>query len=165
MNEKLKALIAALREELQAYGEMLALLDQQQELVFARAANELFQSVGEVQAQTGALEHVRGHRSLCQADLALAMDLSASASFGELIPSLPMDYRPLLLALVDENNQLLQRIHDRVRQNHLLLSRSLEMMQELINGLAPAQGVRVYDDRGRHFTRSMAAPSLYQAVG
>ena len=165
MIEKLKALIGALREELQAYGEMLALLDQQQEFVFARAAAELFQSVGQVQAQTFALETVRRQRTLCQADLAMTIDMPAATAFGELVPSLPAEYRPLVQALVDENNQLLQRIHDRVRQNHILLSRSLEMMQQLIKGLAPAQAIRVYDDRGRHGARAISAPSLYQAVG
>jgi len=42
MIESLQNLINALRRELQEYGEMLALLDRQQQLVMARAADEVF---------------------------------------------------------------------------------------------------------------------------
>ncbi len=54
-----------------------------------------------------------------------------------LIPLLPADYRPLVQALVDENNELLVRVRQRARQNHLLLSRSVELMQGLLNTLLP----------------------------
>ncbi len=40
-------------------------------------------------------------------------------------------------ALVQENNELLVRVQQRARQNHLLLLRSLELMQKLINSLFP----------------------------
>ena len=59
-----------------------------------------------------------------------------TAAFADLIPLLPADYRPLLQALVEENNELLVRVRQRARQNHLMLRRSVELMQELLNTLA-----------------------------
>ena len=165
MNDTLKALIEILREELQSYGEMLAMLDQQQEYVIHRAAHELFQSVGEVQAHAAILQDVRSRRLLNQAECALSIKLPASASFSEIIPNLPEDFRPLIRALVDENNQLLERIHDRVRQHHLLINRSLELMQELLNGLVPTHHVRGYNELGRPHSQIACSPALYQAVG
>jgi len=58
-------------------------------------------------------------------------------TFASLVPQLPPDYRPLVGALVEENNHLLVRVQQRARQNHLLLSRSLEMMQSFLNTLMP----------------------------
>ena len=52
-------------------------------------------------------------------------------TFAAIIPLLPPDYRPLVQALVQENNELLARVHQRTRQNHLLLSHAVELMQQL----------------------------------
>jgi hypothetical protein len=57
--DSLEPLITALREELQQYGEMLALLDRQQEQVKARAAAEIFQSISLIQAQATAIQSAR----------------------------------------------------------------------------------------------------------
>jgi hypothetical protein len=102
---------------------MLALLDRQQEQVKARSAAEIFQSISLIQAQAAAIQQARQHRELCRAAAAVACRQTASTSFADLIPLLPPDYRPLLRALVDENNQLLGRVRQRARQNHLLLRR------------------------------------------
>ncbi len=61
-NFSLNKLIAALREELQQYGEMLARLDEQQEYAMRRAADELLQSVSAVQEQGRKVSTARQHR-------------------------------------------------------------------------------------------------------
>ena len=58
---------------------------------------------------------------------------SRTLPFAEIIPQLPEAYRPLIESLVDENNSLLQRVQQRARQNHLVLSRSVELMQDFLN--------------------------------
>ena len=70
--DSIEPLIAALREELQHYGEMLALLDRQQEQVKARSAGEIFQSISLIQAQAAAIQGARQHREKCRAAAALA---------------------------------------------------------------------------------------------
>jgi len=59
MIEELKRFIEALREELQHYGEMLGLLDRQQELVVIRAADEILQTVSAINAQSASIQSAR----------------------------------------------------------------------------------------------------------
>jgi|SRR5581483_839596 len=165
MIEYIQQLIGALREELQQYGEMLALLDRQHQFIMVRAAEDVFQSISPIQAQGSVLQNARAHREKCRGIIALALQQPESAGFAALIPLLPSDYRPLLKALVDENNELLVRVRQRARQNHLLLSRSLELMQGLLNTLLPARETRVYNDHGNMHTHTIATRSFYDAVG
>ncbi|HTH47736.1 MAG TPA: flagellar protein FlgN [Candidatus Limnocylindria bacterium] len=162
--ETLKRLIHQLRDELQQYGEMLARLDQQQELVLHRAADDLLQSIDAVQSQALAIQTARGRREKLQHDLARELALEDPA-FSTLIPALPGDYRPLVHALVSENNELLVRVQQRARQNHLLLMRSMESMQKLINTLMPATGTPVYNDSGYMAARPASRPALLEIVG
>jgi len=128
-------LITALRTELVHYGEMLALLDQQQSLVAARAADQLLESATLVQEQTVTLHAARAHRDECRRELAVSLKLAEDTKLRDLADALAAEYRPLVLALVEENNTLLRRVQQRVRQNHLLLSRSVELMQGLLTSL------------------------------
>jgi flagellar biosynthesis/type III secretory pathway chaperone len=165
MIERIVTLVSALREELEQYGEMLALLDRQQQHVIARAAEEVFHTVGLVKAQGRAIQLARERREECRAQVAESLSRKQDATFGDLVPLLPADYRPLVEALVDENNSLLVRVRQRARQNHLLLSRSMELMQNLINTLFPAHETRVYNDQGAMNSRSLVARPILEAVG
>lgn len=164
-NAILNNLIAALREELQQYGEMLARLDEQQEFAARRAATELLQSVSAVQSQGDRVTSARREREAIQAELSRHCNLPADAHFSQIIPKLPDYYRPLVEALMQENNELLVRVQQRARQNHLLLLRSLELMQNLMNTLFPGTLAPVYGDTGGLMNRTVVRPSLYEAVG
>ncbi len=165
MMESLTRLIGALRDELQQYGEMLALLDRQQQFVTTRAAEEVFESVRPIQTQASAIQHARAHREECRRLVAQDSQQTGGTAFSVLIPLLPPDYRPLVRALVEENNELLVRVRQRARQNHVLLSRSLEFMQTFLNTLLPARETRVYNDHGNAHTHVLATRQLYEAVG
>ena len=158
-------LIDALRDELQNYGEMLALLDRQQEHLVARAASEIFQSISIIKAQGSAIQQACARREHCRRVVAQDCRQSKEAGFAVLIPLLPADYQPLLLALVDENNELLQRVRRRARQNHLMLRRSVELMQELLNTLLPARHGSIYDGTGSRPACATAPRRFYEAVG
>jgi hypothetical protein len=159
MRDSIQELIDAMREELQQYGEMLALLDRQQKQVVERAGDEVLHSVRLIQSQGTAIETARLQREKCRKVTAKEFGQAETAGFATLIPLLPPDYQPLLKALVDENNECL------ARQNHLLLSRSLELMQGFINTLFATQDTRVYDDRGGVQKASAGSRSLYEGVG
>jgi flagellar biosynthesis/type III secretory pathway chaperone len=165
MKELLSNLIEALREELKQYGEMLALLDQQQQLVVHRRVTALPDHVACVNAQAAVIAAARQEREQRQRHLARLLALPDATSFTLLIPQLPADYRPLVEALVCENNELLVRVQQRARQNHLLLSHCVELMQQLINSIVPGVSPTTYDGSGR-VPKSAAPPQpLYQAVG
>ena len=105
---------------------------------------------------------VRLQRVLLLRELGLGLD--ADAAFQQIIPNLPADFRPLLGALVQENNELLMRVHHRSRQNHVLLCRSLELMSRLLGSLLPGGGT-VYTGKGDVLGSFGPARSTYQAVG
>jgi flagellar biosynthesis/type III secretory pathway chaperone len=165
MNDLLHNLIESLREELKQYGEMLAVLEQQQDSVVQRQVNELLQNISQINAQGDVIAAARQERGQHQRNVARQLGLEDEATFGDIIPRLPADYRPLVQALVQENNELLVRVHQRARQNHLLLSHAVELMQQLIDAIVPGGGVKTYDKSGRLPAIHSPAYSIYESVG
>lgn len=165
MNDLLPNLIEALREELKQYGEMLALLDQQQDIVMQRQTSELLSSVATINEQTGVIAAARREREQRQRHITRLLALPEESGFGAITPRLPADYQPLVQALVQENNDLLVRVQQRARQNHLLLNHAVELMQHLINAIVPGASPLTYDDSGRVPATALPQHSLYEAVG
>jgi flagellar biosynthesis/type III secretory pathway chaperone len=165
MTENIANLVSALRQELEQYGEMVVLLERQQQQIGARCADEVYQSIGPVKRQGLAIQKARSHREECRAQLAQTLQRARDASFAELISLLPADCQPLLCGLVRENNELLARVRQRARQNHLCLSRSIELMQALLNSLFPSRISRIYNGQGTMKLRRLSPRSFYEATG
>jgi flagellar biosynthesis/type III secretory pathway chaperone len=165
MNDALHNLIEALREELREYGGMLALLEQQQEQVVGRAADELLQTVTAVNRQGDVLQRARQERERRRRELCAALAIPLDTPLKDLSAHLPENYRPLVQALLEENNALLARVQQRARQNFLLLRRSLELVRNLIATLCPALRATTYAGDGGMRTSWAAGQSLYDAVG
>lgn len=163
MNPALSQLIDALREELKQYGEMLAQLDQQQEFLIQRAADRLVDCAAGIEGQTQKVEQARQHRAACQRELALTLELLGDAAFADLIPLLDEPHRLLVAALTEENNALLVRVHQRSRQNHLLLLRSLQFMNQLVSTLFPS-GAATYTGTGTLHGPPLRVRSVYEAI-
>src|SRR5687768_12237256 len=106
MKELLQNLIEALREELKEYGEMLALLDQQQHLVMHRQTQDLLQCVTAINAQAETTAAARHEREQHRRNVARILEMSEDTAFTVLIPRLPAEYQPLVQALFQENNEL-----------------------------------------------------------
>ena len=132
MLDLLQHLIDALRSELQQFGEILALLDQQHEAVTHQGVDEIFRTIAAIHAQSAAIESAREMRLDWQRQLARSLQEPPEASFAQLALRVPEPYRPLLAALVQENNELLKRVRDRAEQNHDLLRKSLDLLQDFI---------------------------------
>ena len=164
MNELLQNFVESLREELKQYGELLALLEQQQAQVVRRLADELLETVSAVNSQGDAIQIARREREQRQRELARSLRLLDDARIADLIAAMPEAYRPLVSALVDENNQLLTRVRQRARQNHVLLSRSVELMQQFINSFC-AVGVPTYNGMGTMTPPPALGRPIYEAVG
>lgn len=159
------SLIEYLRYELEEYGEMLALLDQQQESVLARAAEEVTRTVTATNDQMAQIQAARGRRLDCQQEIAQSLGKPAEAEFATLVPLLPQQYRVAVGTLVRQNNELLVRVQQRARQNHLLLGRALQLMQQFINVLIPATGPAVYNGGGELRPSVRLPAGIYEAVG
>ena len=165
MTQLLHNLVESLREELKQYGELLAQLDHQQQLVMQRQARDLLNSVTGINLQAEAVQAARHEREQHQRHVAQHFKLGEAATFAEMLPQFPAHYRPLVEALVAENNELLLRVQQRARQNQLLLSHAVELMQRFINVLLPGTSPATYNDTGRMPASSLAPNSLYEAVG
>ena len=164
MNELLQNLVETLRDELKQYGELLALLDAQQGQVVRRLADDLTVTVSAINSQGEVILAARRERDQRRRELARSLLLPDETPIIHLIPALPDSYRPLVSALVAENNHLLARVQHRARQNHILLSRSLELMAQFINAIC-AVGAPTYNEVGAKAPVSSSGRALYEAVG
>ena len=101
MTDKTEQLVDALREELKQYGEVMALLEQQQQLVMERNA-EGIQAVAEESIRNPPFWNNARIRGVFKT---IAKELNLEDNeFHQIIPMLPGDYQPLVKALVEENN-------------------------------------------------------------
>lgn len=132
----LQKLIEALRNELQQYGEMLALLDQQQQLIRSCGADDIQRSIETISAQSGAIQAARQSREALQQEIARSVSQAEQSTFAELLPLLPPPYQPLVSALIRENNELLQRVRQSAQKNQAMLRQSLDYMQRFVSALA-----------------------------
>ncbi len=158
-------LIEKLRHELHQYGEMLALLEQQQESVMARAADAVLNSVAAINDHMVQVQIARQQREACQNEIARVLQQKDDLAFATLIPLLPEKFQVAVETLVRENNELLSRVQRRARQNHLLLTRSLHMMQQFMNTLMPANPPTTYNGEGNLQTANKPAKLLYEGIG
>jgi flagellar biosynthesis/type III secretory pathway chaperone len=154
MIEALERLVDAMRHELQHYGEMLRLLDYQHQFIMVRAMEDVFQSIAAIQTQGATIQDARAHREQCQRDIARLVLQPDNAGFPILILLVLPDYRPLIRALADENNELLFRVRQRAGENHLLLSHTVKVMQDLLNTLASSHETRVDNGNGTPHTHT-----------
>ncbi len=164
MTDSLYALIEALRQELQQYGEMLARLDHQQESIVRQAVDDVLASATAIQQQGAVIQQARQVRQDRQRELARHFRQPVKSTLPQLAERLPAEYQPLVCALVDENNQLLMRVQQRARQNHLLLSRSLELMRNLLRTLSPAEQGALQNDPGNCLGRILPGRVVYDAA-
>ena len=165
MKESIQKLIGSLRHELEQYGEMLARLDHQQETVLRRDSAAVLDGAAAIENQASVIETARSRREAARAELAVQCGLASDSAFAEILPCLPGEYRPLIQALVDENNQLLDRVRNRSRQNHLLLTRTVDLMQRLLGNLFSVKAAPTYGGDGALLVAGAPARSLYEAVG
>ena len=166
MNEELNNLISALREELTQYGEVLALMQEQQELIINRSANDLLLNLNAVNEQMERVAATRQQRELCRQQLVASLGGTDETTFREMTVMLPAEVQPLLDALVQEINQLLQNIQKWLRQNHMLLKRSLDLMQTIMKNMFPSSSA-VAGTYGRSGQVSPVNPppsSLYEGI-
>lgn len=131
----LQQLIDALRNELQQYGEMLALLDNQQELMRSRAVSNIPGSMAAINDQTAAIQSARAQRETLQRGIAQSVGRGPDSTFSDILPALPAAYRPLVSALVAENNALLRRVRESAQKSQTLLRKTSDDMQQVVTAL------------------------------
>ncbi len=153
-----------LRAELAGYGGLLAFFERQQEALMrrdVRAVSEYAAAIERIAAETARSREAREQHVSA---LALSHGRPCDESLRRLLDLFPADRRPLLEALIDEINRLLQVVRRRARQNHAILVRAVELRRELVATLRPDAVPRTYAPGGR--ARTSGAPfSTLHATG
>ncbi len=154
-------LVEVLREELQEYGGLFNLLDRQQEEIFRREPDTVIETNEEIERYMADMGDLRQKREEMVSDLAENCGRDKDLSLKDLISALPDYARPLLQALADDVNHMVDKTRRKARQNFLLLSRTMELTQETIRALQPDRYTKTYSKKGR-VGMSNESPSRYK---
>ena len=159
-------LVEILRNELQEYGGLFNLLGQQQDRIIERKPDAVLSINDEIEVQTRTVSDLRGRREACVDDLLVRVGETAPGSLRKLIAHLPEFVQPLFEALMTDINHMVRRNRHKARQNHLLLSRAVQLTEETLRVLQPENFTRTYGRTGRATLPARAAAvSRYNALG
>ena len=128
--------------------KLMAMLEQQQQLVIERNAEGIQAIAEKIDHESTILEQCKASREGIQKTIAKDLGLANDNDFQKIVPKLPDDYQPLVKALIEENNHSVMRIGRIAKQNHVLLSRSIEMVNSLIRNICPDVTPNIYNQRG-----------------
>ncbi len=165
-DDQWQPLVDTLRAELQEYGGLFNLLSNQQDRIMARRNDDVLSLNEEIEAQTGAVAALRASREAMVRGLGERLKAARPGRMRDLIPHFPDVAQPLAEALITDINHMVRRIRQKARQNHLLLSRAMELTEETLRMLQPENFTRTYERSGKVARgRRAVVPTRYQAVG
>ncbi|HEY2801340.1 MAG TPA: flagellar protein FlgN [Chthoniobacterales bacterium] len=144
-----ECLVQPLRDELQEHGALLNLFEEQQAAILGRQPDLVLHIAEAINKQVAIIRdcHKRRKASVCL--LAREAQCPESTPLSALIPYFPGAAWPLLRALVSEVNRLVKQTKRRARQNQMLLARTIEVSQEILQRLNPGSLIKTYSPEGR----------------
>lgn len=149
MNYTWKNIADCLRQEVAEYGALYRFYENQQARLFAADADAVLRISGDIEVQVRVLHDCRREREATVSGFAIANGQPSGATIRSLLPMVPEDARPLIEALINEINVLIHRLRRVSRHNHMLLSRKVELQQQLLRQLMPATFSHTYTPKGR----------------
>lgn len=165
MSKHWEFIAECLRAELADYGGLLHLFEAQQRSLFNRDADAVLNLASEIETQARSVAGSRARREQAVAAFAAQHQHPSTASLRTLLPLIEADARPLLEALISEVNLLLHRVRRTSRHNHTLLSRAVEVHQDMLQTLRPHAFTRTYSPSGRVSMAAAHAASTLRAAG
>lgn len=154
----------ALRGEMQEYGGLLNLFDEQQAAILRREPDTVLAVTDAIGAQLRAITARRTQRESLVKACAVHVGKADTSSLRELLVFFGDSVRPLLQALIEEVNSLVTRTKRRARQNHMLLARSIEVSQQILQRLNPEAVSKTYSPKGRLRIAASGAKPRYLAT-
>ena len=142
-------LVELLRKEVQEYGGLYNLLERQQKEIVSRQPDLVLTTNEEVESYMLDMGVLRERREACVREMAERNGCDVELSLSKMLDHFPEFVRPLLQALIDEINHMITRTRRKAHQNHLLLSRTLELTRETVSALQPDNYTKVYSRKGR----------------
>ncbi len=151
-----------LRNELQEYGALLSLFEEQQANLLRRDADAVLAITSVIEERGRTAQNARDHREQAVRRFALSISESPELTLRQLIPHFPAEVHALFRALIDEINHLIHRVRRGARHNQMLLSRTVEAHQEVLRMLRPDRFTKTYSPTG---AVAPAVASAWQAAG
>lgn len=154
-------LIEALRNELEAYGELHRLIELQKDTLLKRSPEELMDTVEALEKHIQAMRPISDYRRTLQEKATANPEISLL----KLIDSAPADLQPLLEALHDEVSRLLTNSRSHMQRNQLMMNRARQINDQMQQALFPNQSApSVYGTRGNLRKRNPMSGSQYTAL-
>jgi hypothetical protein len=157
--------VDALRNELAEYGGLLRLFDEQQKTIFTLDSEGVAAFVPLLEQQAEVARSCRLEREQTVRRYATQRGQPVDRSLRQLLPEFPAVVRPLLEALIDEINHLLKRAKQRTRQNHMMLTRLVDLHRELVPNLRPQSFTKTYSRHGQVAVATAGVGPTYRAAG
>jgi flagellar biosynthesis/type III secretory pathway chaperone len=142
-------LIEALRNEMQEYGGLLSLFNDQQTAILERKPDLVMAAQEAITQQVDTIHACRKLREESARVVAKAAGQNPDSTVRALVESCAEAVRPLLHALLDEVNRLILKTRRRAQQNQMLLARSIEVSQQILQRINPEMVTKTYSRRGR----------------
>lgn len=164
MSNSWEIITESLRNELQEYGALLGLYEDQQVNLLRRDADAVLQLAGSIESQVARAHHARELRERLVRTFAQNQGQPADTTLRGLLPLFPTEVRPMLDALIGEINILIHRIRRDARQNQVLLARAVETHESIIRLMRPDSGsTKTYSAKGSVSVSS--GSTAWQATG
>ena len=142
-------LVQPLREEMQEHGALLNLFEEQQAAILRREPDLVLHVAEAITKQAEVIRECQKRRTLALRAAAAKAGCAENIALTKLLPYLPEATWPLLQALIGEVNRLVRQTRRRARQNQMLLARTIEASQELLQRLDPGTVSKTYSAQGR----------------
>lgn len=151
LDEEWTRLAELLRGEVEGYGRLFRLLEEQRGHLLKQRMEELLESVEQMNALTEELRARKEERE------GLVDQLWSQAQLEDTVPSIkalldrmPPASEPMLRELLTEVNRLVGQSRQHLQRNHMLLRRSHEIGQRFLRFLNPDNGkTSVYQRNGQ----------------
>ncbi|MEM7672609.1 MAG: flagellar protein FlgN [Verrucomicrobiota bacterium] len=131
-------LVRILRAELQEYGGLLNLLDDQQEKILSRDSQELMTINKQIELQADANRLLKETRERIVGRLVSDWGAdSANTKITQLVRFFPEAMQPMVNSIADEINELIRKSRRRLEQNRLLLKRLSSITEEMLSFINP----------------------------
>jgi flagellar biosynthesis/type III secretory pathway chaperone len=139
----------ALRREQASVSQLMRAAEEEQELILRRQAQGLLPVIERLERFSQGLAKASQERREAIQELSTRLLRRASDSLDEVAKRLHPNDRKQVDSLVRDIGNRFERCRRLVRQNHLLISRTLEFQQQLRRRIDPGQQwISSYNDRG-----------------
>ena len=161
-----ESLVKVLRLELQEYGGFLNLLHEQQNHIIGRAIEALKATEQKINAQIETSFALRKKREEVLNQIVQTWEVAPELgqykkiNIRQNLEHFPEVARPLLEALSDEINSLIQKTRHTLKQNQMLLSRASYMTDKILQSLQPKENTKTYTKGGRFAYKAGKSNSL-----